>query len=361
VNTVVPGMDTHSIKNLSDLAVHARRGARGAVWDFLEGGAGTERTVAANVEEFNRWVFRPRILTGSQPPSLETTYLGWSLRMPVATAPFGADGLFHPDGQLAVAAAAQDVGALAIAPHVSTHSLERIREAAPEAALMFQLHPVGSLKNFRRLVKRAENAGYRGLVITADCPTAGYRDRVLANQFVYEDVMRGNYEGADEYAEEMFGEFRTMSQPLWTFDYLAEALSETSLPVVIKGVMTAEDAELSAKMGAAGVIVSNHGGRQLDCAPAALRQLPEVVEAVGGRISVALDGGIRRGTDVLKALALGADLVVVGRLAAMGLCAGGRAGVRRALEMLAAEMIKSLALLGRSGVTDIDRSMVMPA
>lgn len=159
----------------------------------------------------------------------------------------------------------------------------------------------------------------------------------------------------------MFGEFRTMSQPLWTFDYLAEALSETSLPVVIKGVMTAEDAELSAKMGAAGVIVSNHGGRQLDCAPAALRQLPEVVEAVGGRISVALDGGIRRGTDVLKALALGADLVVVGRLAAMGLCAGGRAGVRRALEMLAAEMIKSLALLGRSGVTDIDRSMVMPA
>ncbi len=359
--TSVPGVSSTHIKNFGDLKAAARSGARQAVWDFLEGGAGAERSVAANLDEFDRWTFRPRILTGSKPPSLETTYLGWPLRMPVATAPFGADGLFHPDGQLAVAGAAQDVGALALAPHVSTHPLERIREVAPESALMFQLHPVGNLANFRRLVRRAESAGYRGLVITADCPTAGYRDRNLANQFVYEDVMRGNYQGETDHAEEMFGEFRAMSQPVWTFDYLAEALGETSLPVVIKGVMTGEDAVLSADIGAAGVIVSNHGGRQLDCTPATLRQLPEVVEAVGGRISVAVDGGIRRGTDVLKALALGADLVVVGRLAAMGLCAGGRDGVRRALEMVAAEMVKSLALLGRSSLAEVDRSMLQPA
>lgn len=345
------------IRNFGDLVETARANAPRAVWDFLEGGAGAEHTVAANRADFDRWAFRPRILSGSAPPSLASTFLGWPLRLPVGTAPFGADGLFHPDGQIAVAQAAQDVGALSLAPHVSTHPMERIREAAPDAALVFQLHPVGSIQNFRRLVRRAEAAGFEGLCITADCPTAGYRDRVLANQFVYEDVMGGNYDD-EESSAEMFGEFRTMSQPVWTFDYLAEALGETSLPVLIKGVMTAEDAVLSAEMGAAGVIVSNHGGRQLDCAPAALRQLPEVVEAVGGRIAIAIDGGIRRGTDVLKALALGADLVLVGRLAAMGLCAGGRSGVRRGLEMMGDEMIKSMALLGRGTLADLDRSML---
>lgn len=340
-------------RNFPELAAQARANLDDAIWDFLEGGAGQERSVDANRTAFDRWAFRPRILAGNAPPDLSTTFLSEHLDLPVATAPFGADGLFHPDGQIAVATGAQAVGALAMAPHVSTHPMEAIRQAAPQAAAWFQLHPVGSRDNFRRLVHRAEDAGFRGLVVTADCPTAGYRDRVLARQFVYEDVMGGNY-GEEWSSEEMFGQFRQMTQDVWTFEELNQLMAETDLPFIVKGVMTAEDALRAEQVGAAAVIVSNHGGRQLDCAPGTLTQLQEVVEAVGGRIGIAMDGGVRRGTDVLKAIALGAELVIVGRLAAVGLAADGAAGVACALGMIRDEMIKTMALIGRSTLAELD-------
>ncbi|WP_108667222.1 alpha-hydroxy acid oxidase [Euzebya rosea] len=348
-----------TIRNHADLAERARANVDSAIWDFLEGGAGEESSVSANRAAFDRWAFRPRILAGNTPPDLSTTFMGERLAIPVATAPFGADGLFHADGQVAVARGIEATGGLAIAPHVSTHPMEAIREAAPQAAAWFQLHPVGSHDNFRRLVARAEAAGFRGLVITADCPTAGYRDRVLARQFVYEDVMGGNYDH-EWSSDEMFGQFRTMTQDVWTFDELGGLMAETELPFMVKGVMTAEDALRSEQIGASAVLVSNHGGRQLDCAPGTLDQLEEVVDAVGGRIGVALDGGIRRGTDVLKAIALGAELVIIGRLAAMGLAAGGAEGVARAVQMLTDEMTKTMALIGRSTLAELDHRAVQP-
>lgn len=346
-------------RNFPELAARARDRLDDSVWDFLEGGAGEERSVQANRAAFAQWAFRPRILAGNAPPDLSTTFLGERVELPLATAPFGADGLFHPQGQIAVACGAEHVGALAIAPHVSTYPMEDIRAAAPRSTAWFQLHPVGSRNNFLRLIHRAEDTGFRGLVITADCPTAGYRDRVLARQFVYEDVMGGNY-GGEWSSEEMFGQFRQMTQDVWTFDQLGRLMTETELPFLLKGVMTAEDAEQAEQIGAAGIIVSNHGGRQLDCAPGTLTQLEEVVDAVGGRLAIAMDGGVRRGTDVLKAVALGAELVIVGRLAAMGLAADGADGVACALGMVRDEMVKTMALIGRSSLAELDRRALQP-
>lgn len=355
-------MDAIDARNFGELEALARSRLDPAVWDFLEGGAGLERSVDANRVAFDRWSFRPRILAGNTPAQLTTSFVGHDLKLPFITAPFGADGLFDARGQVAVAEAAEEIGALAMAPHVSTFPMEAIRQAAPLAAVFFQLHPVESEANFLRLVERAEEAGFTALCITADCPTAGYRDRVLARQFVYEDVMGGNYDSREGrwQPDEMYGEFRSMSQAVWTFDKLERLLSRSDLPFVIKGVMTAEDARRSEGIGAAGIVVSNHGGRQLDCAPGTLEQLPEIVEAVGGRIGIALDGGVRRGTDVAKALALGADVVVLGRLVATGLAAGGKAGVLRALQMLRDELTKTMELTGQSSVTSLDAGLLQP-
>lgn len=353
-------MPVEQVRNFGDLEELARERLDAAVWDFLEGGAGQESSVAANRSAFSRWSFRPRILAGNPPADLSTRFIGLDLSLPFITAPFGADGLFDDCGQIAVAEAAEQLGALAMAPHVSTFPMEDIRAAASRAAAFFQLHPVGSEDNFLRLVARAEDAGFKALCVTADCPTAGYRDRVLSRQFVYEDVMTGNYDdqGGRWPPDEMFGEFRRMSQRAWTFEKLQRLMSRTDLPFVVKGVMTAEDARRCVDIGAAGLVVSNHGGRQLDCAPGTLEQLPEIASAIGGQIGIALDGGVRRGTDVVKALALGADVVMLGRLVAIGLAAAGRAGVVRALEMLRDEMTKTMELVGRGSVGDLDETLL---
>lgn len=342
------------VRNFTDLAKMARQALTPAVWDFLEGGAGEENAVANNRNGFSQWNIRPRILAGNEPADLSTTFMGVPLALPLLTAPFGADGLFHPQGQLAVSGATEALGAGSMAPHVSTFPMERIREVAPNAAHFFQLHPVGSDENFLRLANRAKDAGFRNLVVTADCPTAGYRDRVLARQFVYEDVMGGNYEREGKWtSDEMFGEFRKMTQTVWTWEKLGGLMAEVGLPFCIKGVMIPEDAVAAIEIGATGILVSNHGGRQLDCTPGTVEQLPEIVEAVAGRAEVILDGGIRRGTDVVKAIALGAKAVVVGRLAALGLAAAGQTGVERALTMVAEEMTKTLELMGCSAVSEL--------
>jgi 4-hydroxymandelate oxidase len=350
------------VKNFKDLVDEARQALNPAVWDFLEGGAGEENAVANNRNGFRQWNIRPRILAENGPADLTSSFMGVQLAFPVITAPFGADGLFHPQGQLAVSGATEALGVGAMAPHVSTFPMERIREVAPSAASFFQLHPVGSEENFLRLANRAKDAGFRNLVVTADCPTAGYRDRVLARQFIYEDVMGGNYEKAGRWTpDEMFGEFRKMTQKVWGWDKLGGLMAEVGLPFCIKGVMIPEDAVAAVEIGATGILVSNHGGRQLDCTPGTVEQLPSIVEAVGDRAEVILDGGIRRGTDVVKAVALGAKAVVVGRLAALGLAAGGQAGVERALRMIADEMVKTLELMGCGSVAELGPEFLQPS
>jgi 4-hydroxymandelate oxidase len=336
-----------------------RRAAEAAlspdVWDFLAGGAGAETTLRANRRSFEQWEFRTRVMSGLGVPSTATSVLGLPLRIPVLTAPFGTDGIFDTQGHLAVARANAAAGALSIVPEAGTHSIEAVAAAAPSAARIAQLHPMGEESNFLRMLDRIEAAGYGAVCVTVDCPTGGWRERNLRNGFVVDlKMITGNYPaGSGVAAEDVFGQLFVRDQPVWSWADLARLMSHTALPWIAKGILTAEDTEAAIASGAAAVLVSNHGGRQLDGAPAALDQLPEVVAAAGGRIEVLLDSGIQSGSDIVKAIALGARAVVIGRLPAAGLAAGGQAGVSRVLDLLQQEMVSILTLLGRGSVTDL--------
>jgi 4-hydroxymandelate oxidase len=348
---------------LNEVFAAAKANLEPVVWDFLEGGAGDELTIATNRQAFARWNFRPRVLSGMQPPNTQTTFLGIPLSLPVLTAPFGAERLFHSEGHLAVARANARFGIASIVPEASSYSLEAIAAVAPTAAKIFQFHPLGSEENFLRTIHRAEDAGYTALCLTVDCPTSGWRERNLRNRFDLSiDVVGGNYPpemGVD--MMEVFDQMECLDRPIWSWEKVSDLCSQSSLSLMVKGILTAEDAVAAVGAGAKAIVVSNHGGRQLDCAPAALDQLAEVVAAVGGKCEIALDSGIRRGTDILKALALGANVVVIGRAAAMGLAAAGEEGVYRVLDLLQQELLKTMAIVGRPTIESVDRSLLQPA
>jgi 4-hydroxymandelate oxidase len=321
---------------------------------FLEGGAGDEQTLRANRRAFDRWAFRPRVLQGSGPPRLDTELLGLPLAMPVLTAPFGADRLFHPDGHRAVVRAAEQAGIACIVPEASSYSLETLATAGPRAARLFQVHALGDPENLLCLADRAGRAGYSALCVTIDCPTDGWREGIRAARFRLDPaVVSGNHPEPGGVQAHLFGPMMRNDTPTWTWDLLARTMARAGLPFIAKGVLTAEDALAAIEAGAAGVYVSNHGGRQLDGAAASLDQLPEVADAVAGRVPVLFDSGVRRGTDVLKALALGADAVVLGRTIAYGLAAAGGDGVTAVLELLREEMRTSLTLLGRTSPAEL--------
>jgi isopentenyl diphosphate isomerase/L-lactate dehydrogenase-like FMN-dependent dehydrogenase len=348
---------------LSEIVDAARAALDPDVLDFLDGGAAEEVTLRRNRAAFDRWSFRPRVMSGRPVPSMDTAFLGIPLSLPVLTAPFGGDRLFHPDGQVAVARANAAEGVASIVPEVGSFALEEIAAAAPSAARVAQLHPMGPPHNFVGMLGRVERAGYQAVCVTLDVGTGGWRDRSLRHRFGPDlSVFMGNYPpGGGSSLEEVLGQFFTRDQPVWGWERLAELMAETSLPWIAKGVLTGEDAEAAAKAGASAVLVSNHGGRQLDGVPGALEQLPEVVSAVGGQLQIALDGGVRRGSDVVTAIALGADVVVLGRLAAYGLAAAGEHGVRRVLQLLREEILTVLTLLGRGGIGDLDRKALQEA
>ncbi len=331
------------------------------VRDFLEGGSGDEITLRANRRAFERWALRPRIMAGLDVPSTATTFMGVPLKLPVLTAPFGADALFDPEGQIAVARANQRMGTASIAPEAGSHPVEEVAIAGREAAAFGQLHPMGPEDNFLRMLDRYESAGYQAFCVTCDCPTAGWRERNMHNRFVPPtEVIGGNYPaGGDIELETVFGQLFYNDQPVWSWDKLGELMRHSSLPWMAKGIMTPEDAVAAVAAGASGLLVSNHGGRQLDGVMASLDALPAIRDAVGPSISIALDSGVRRGTDVVKAIALGADVVVLGRLAVYGLAAGGEAGVMRVMELLAEEITTVLTLLGRGGIAELDRSALV--
>ncbi len=332
-----------------------------AVRDFLEGGAGDEHTMRSNRRAFDRWALRPRNMSGLSTPSTSTTFMGVELALPVLTAPFGADRLFHPEGQVAVARANERAGTASIAPEAGSRSVEAIAAASPRAAAFGQLHPMGPEDNFLRMLDRFEQSGYRALCVTCDCPTGGWRERNLHNRFSPSyDVIGGNYpEGGDVALEQVFGQLFDNDQPVWSWDKLAGLIAHSPLPWMAKGILTPEDAVAAVSAGATGLLVSNHGGRQLDGVMASLDALPAIRAAVGPDVDIALDSGVRRGTDVVKAIALGADVVVIGRLAVYGLAAGGEAGVSRVLELLRAEIVTVLTLLGRGGIDDLDASALV--
>jgi isopentenyl diphosphate isomerase/L-lactate dehydrogenase-like FMN-dependent dehydrogenase len=313
---------------------------------YLESGSGTERTLRANRDAFGRWVIKPRPMSGVNDPKTNTEFLGIPLSVPVLTAPFGGDALFARDGHLAVARANAACGIASIVPEVGSFSYEEVAAAAPAAARIGQLHPYES---FHPVARRIKNSGYDALCVTVDCAVMGWRARNKMNRFHPDPaVWSGNVtqDGEPNVAETFGGGVI----PAWTWDQLAEATARQGLPWIAKGILTAESAVAAVNAGASAILVSNHGGRQVDPSPASLDVLPEIAGAIGGQVPLLLDSGVRTGADVFLALALGATAVVIGRLAAYGLAANGEHGVRRTIELLTAEL-RTLMIL--AGVPDI--------
>ncbi len=317
-----------------------------AAWHYYQGGSDDEVTLRENRAAFARLRLRPRVLVDVSSIETGTTILGTQITMPICIAPTAQHGFAHEKGECMTARGAAAAGTLMVASSSSSRSLEEIAESC-SGPLWFQLY-IRSLEQAKSFVRRAERSGYKAIVLTVDLPRLGNRERDSRYNFAAIPFVEGNYR--DEEPESM-GDTITWE----TLDWLR---SVTPLPVVVKGILTSEDAALAVEHRAAGIIVSNHGGRQLDGAPASIDALPYVVEATGGLCEVYMDGGIRRGTDVLKALALGARAVFVGRPALYGLIVNGDEGVRHVLQILKAELENAMALCGRPTLQSIDSTLI---
>jgi len=351
--------------NVSDFEAIARERMTPSAYDYYAGGAEDEVTLAANREAFRRLSLRPRMLAGVSDVSTRTEVLGIPMALPVALAPTAFNKLGHPDGELAAVRAAGAAGTFMCCSTISSTALEDVAAAAT-GPLWFQLYVYRDRSVTEDLVRRAEAAGCRAIVLTVDTPRLGRRERDLRGGFsLPADIRIANLEryGAPDrlrWADSStFHAYvhRLMDDSL-TWESVDWLRSITRLPVLIKGILAAEDAALAIAHGAAGIVVSNHGGRQLDGVMATIDALPAVVDAVEGRAPVLVDGGIRRGTDVFKALALGAQAVLIGRAYLWGLAADGQAGVARVLEMLRAELEMTMVLAGCPGVAAISRDHV---
>jgi lactate 2-monooxygenase len=341
-------------------------------FDYIAGGAGSEATMRANIEAFERRRLRPRMLTGNRERDLSIGVLGLRSPAPFLLAPIGVLSIAHPDGELAVARAAAATGVPMVLSSAASHSLEEVAGELGDTPRWFQLYWVNDRDVVASLVRRAADAGYRGIVVTLDTLTLGWRDRDLRKpylpfvtgegcaQFFSDPVFRSRLERPPEEdalaaAVAMLATFPNLGL---TWDDLAWLRGETELPVLVKGVLTAEDAVRAREAGVDGIVVSNHGGRQVDGAVAALDALVEVRETLGPDAVVLMDSGIRRGSDVLKALALGADAVLLGRPYVYGLAVGGQEGVETVIRHLMAETDLTLALVGGVRPRDLDSSWI---
>jgi isopentenyl diphosphate isomerase/L-lactate dehydrogenase-like FMN-dependent dehydrogenase len=346
--------------NVADYLDQAAEKVDPKLWCYFEGGAGDEVTLRANVGSFGRWRLRPRMLVDVTGVSAATTVLGTPVSMPVLVAPFAMQQLLHPEGELATARAAAAAGTLICVSTVTTTAHDEIVEAVGSAPRWLQLYVLRDKQRTLDHIVEARESGYSALALTVDVPMLGRRERDLRLGFdVPLDLPLPYIKGKDRNVEMTFAEQVQMS-PSVTWRDLEWIVSESGMPLILKGILTREDATLAIEHGVAAIIVSNHGGRQLDGVAASLDALPEVVEAVAGRCEVYVDGGIRRGTDVLKALALGARATLVGRAVASGLAVGGEAGVLDVLTMLHDELELGLALLGCTSPDEVTRSHVEP-
>jgi 4-hydroxymandelate oxidase len=345
----------------------ARAKLEPGAFDYIAGGAGNERTLAMNVSGFDRWVLRPRVLVDMRRVDTSTTVLGQPLPAPIMLAPAAFHRLAHPEGERATARAAAATGTVFVVSTVSSISIEEIAASA-NAALWFQLYVYKDPAITRDMVARAEAAGCRALVLTVDTPMLGRRERDARNRFALpEGIEPANFaemhhlvaaRGAKEGQSPFAAQVEQLFDPSLDWERVAWLKSITRLPLLLKGVVTPEDARLAVQAGVAGLIVSNHGGRQLDGAEATIMALPRVVEAVAGALPVMMDGGVRRGVHVLTALALGARAVFIGRPYLWGLAVDGEQGVRDVVELLRAELELAMALCGKPSIDSIDRSLV---
>jgi len=363
--------------NVHEYEAAAQALIEATAWDYYHGGSDDEVTLRANRSAFERIRLRPRMLVDVRNIDIRTTVLGVPVNMPILVAPSAYHGLAHSESECATARGAGMAGTLMTASTFANRSLEEIAAVAT-GPLWFQLYIHRDLNRGENVVRRAEAAGYKAIVLTADTPVLGNRERDTRNNFSLPRGMKaGNFpnddvddthptnnpEAPDPDANNVANKDTVVENrillpvmPTWeTMDWLR---SITTLPIVVKGILTAEDAHLALERGAAAILVSNHGGRQLDSALAGIEALPEIVEAVAGRCEVYMDGGIRRGTDVIKALALGARAVLVGRPILWGLAVDGAEGVRDVLEILRAELELAMMLSGRPTLASIDRSLV---
>lgn len=353
-------MTLADVVNLDELAELARARLPRMAWDYYAAGADDESCVRRNVAAFSDRELRYRVMVNVARRELATTVLGHSIAMPIAVAPTAFHGLAHRDGELATVRAAGDAGTLFILSTLSNTAVERV-VAAASGPVWFQLYMYRDRGATEALVRRVEAAGCRALVLTVDAPLLGRRERDVRNRFALpNDLTVANLHAAG--AHQVPGSHTDSALAAYVAEWLEPGLSWsaidwlrsiTKLPLVIKGIVRSDDAVRAVDHGASAIVVSNHGGRQLAAAPATIAALPAISEAVGGRIEVLLDGGIRRGSDVVKALALGARAVLVGRPVLWGLAAGGRAGVGHALGLLRNELDLAMALCGCATVADI--------
>jgi 4-hydroxymandelate oxidase len=353
--------------NIDEFARAAAECLPKMVFDYYEGGAEDEASVRENRRAWRQLALRPRVLVDVSQRDLSTTVLGQPVAFPILTAPCGFNALAHPDGELAVARAVTAMGTIQVVSTAATYSLEEVAEAAPTGVRWFQLYCYRDRGVTKSLVERAVAAGYRALCLTVDAPFVGRRERDIRNQFGLPPGLRWkNLEAHGFDRMDAGGDGSALTkyiEKIWDAGLTWEAVdwlqSLSSLPLVLKGVLTAEDARLAVEHGAKGIVVSNHGGRQLDGAIATATALTEIVQAVGSSAEIYVDGGIRRGTDVLKALALGARAVLIGRPYLWGLAIDGQAGVTRVLNQLRSELDLSMSLSGRPTIGSIDRDLVM--
>jgi len=342
----------------------ARERMERTAYDYYAGAAGDEQTLADNRRAFDRLKLRPRVLVDVSAIDMRATVVGHAIDLPVMLAPTAFNRLADEHGELAAARAAGAAGTLMIASTLSTCSLEEIAAAAT-GPLWFQLYVYKDRGMTEELVARAEASAYKALVLTVDTPLLGRRFRDVRNQFVLPEGISmqnfalaatqaarwGRHSSFSAYVHDLF-------DPTLSWEAVEWLRSRTKLPIILKGIMTAEDAGLAVQAGVNGIVVSNHGGRQLDGAAATIDVLPEITDTIDGRIDVLLDGGIRRGSDVLKALAFGARAVLIGRPYLWALAANGEQGVRDVLALLRDELRLAMALAGRPTIASIDRSLI---
>jgi isopentenyl diphosphate isomerase/L-lactate dehydrogenase-like FMN-dependent dehydrogenase len=331
-----------------------------AAFGYFAGGANDEWTMRENRAAFERWVLRPRMLVDVSEVTTATTVLGTAGSMPLLVAPTAFLRMAHPEGELAMARGTAAAGTVVCLSTLATATIEDVAEAAPDGSRWFQLYWSSDRGVVRDLVDRAAAHGYGAIVLTVDLPELGRRERDLRTGFeIPEEIPVPIFLALAKDAGAVSPEdINWAVDKSLTWHDLEWLRSISSLPLIVKGILTAEDALLAAEAGAEGVVVSNHGGRQLDGVAASLDALPEVVEAVGDRAVVLMDGGIRRGGDVVKALALGAQAVLAGRAPLWGLAVGGADGVQHVLELLRAELELALALCGCTSPAEVTRAHV---
>jgi 4-hydroxymandelate oxidase len=348
---------------LSDYEAAARERISHLAYEYVSGGASDEVTVRWNQEAFEKIRLRPRILVDVSAIDTRINLFSEELPFPILLAPAAYHRLIHPDGEIATARGASQAGAVLVVSTMATTSIEDIAQEATKP-LWFQLY-VQPDKDFTRdLVQRVEEAGVKALCLTVDTPVIGTRNREVRNRFALPpELDRPNLRGLTFTAETTHrpreGEiYSSLFDPKFTWRDVEWLCSIARVPVLLKGVLNPDDAEIAVTSGAAGIIVSNHGGRNLDTVPATIDALPEVIERVAGRMPVLMDGGIRRGTDVLKAIALGADAVLIGRPYLYGLGAAGAEGVARVINILRNEFEMAMALCGKTSIAEVNHSVL---